>query len=60
IDNQIDCVVTKNSGGPLTHAKLDAARDLGIDVVMVQRPQLPKVTHVATSAAEVAEIIDSL
>lgn len=60
IDNQIDCVVTKNSGGPLTHAKLDAARDLGIDVVMVQRPQLPKVTHVATSAAEVVEIIDSL
>ncbi|GAA4801168.1 cobalt-precorrin-6A reductase [Corynebacterium canis] len=40
-DNQIDCVVTKNSGGELIRAKLDAARELGIPVVMVQRPELP-------------------
>ena len=37
----IDAVVTKNSGGKLTHAKLQAAQDLGIDVVMIQRPDLP-------------------
>jgi precorrin-6A/cobalt-precorrin-6A reductase len=31
-------VVTKNSGGAATRAKLAAARTLGIDVVMVERP----------------------
>ena len=34
----IDVLVTKNSGGPLTEGKLDAARDLCIPVVMVSRP----------------------
>ncbi|MDO5077386.1 cobalt-precorrin-6A reductase [Corynebacterium sp.] len=56
-DNQIDCVVTKNSGGDLTRAKLDAARELGVAVVMVQRPQLPggpqvRVVHTAQQARD--------
>jgi precorrin-6A/cobalt-precorrin-6A reductase len=34
----IDVLVTKNSGGPLTEGKLDAARDLGIPVIMISRP----------------------
>ncbi|GAC1420366.1 MAG: cobalt-precorrin-6A reductase [Candidatus Velthaea sp.] len=37
----IDCVVTKNSGGAATQAKLLAARSLGIPVVMVARPARP-------------------
>jgi len=37
----IDLLVTKNSGGPMTSAKLTAAADLGIEVVMVERPALP-------------------
>ncbi|AKK03126.1 cobalt-precorrin-6A reductase [Corynebacterium epidermidicanis] len=41
VGNQIDCLVTKNSGGQLTAAKLEAARSLGIPVVMVERPPLP-------------------
>ncbi len=41
IDNQIDVVVTKNSGGP-TYNKLVAARELGVDVIVVDRPALPK------------------
>jgi len=36
--HHIDVLVTKNSGGPLTEGKLDAARDLAIPVVMVGRP----------------------
>ncbi|MDO4928626.1 MAG: cobalt-precorrin-6A reductase [Corynebacterium sp.] len=40
IGNQIDCLVTKNSGGELTRAKLDAARDLGVSVLMIERPPL--------------------
>jgi precorrin-6A/cobalt-precorrin-6A reductase len=37
----IGLLVTKNSGGPMTAAKLQAARDLGVQVVMVARPALP-------------------
>ena len=56
-DNQIDCVVTKNSGGELTRAKLVAARELGITVIMVQRPQLPKVKTVVHTPAEVLRVL---
>ncbi len=35
---RIDVLVSKNSGSPETYAKLAAARDLGIPVVMIDRP----------------------
>jgi precorrin-6A/cobalt-precorrin-6A reductase len=44
----IDVLVTKNSGGPLTEGKLDAARDLGIPVVMVSRPAAAAAESVTT------------
>jgi precorrin-6A/cobalt-precorrin-6A reductase len=48
-EHGIGLLVTKNSGGPLTAAKLAAARNLGAGVVMVARPPLPDgVTAVAT------------
>ena len=40
-DARIDVVVTKNSGGEATRAKLDAARDLGLPVIMIARPPEP-------------------
>lgn len=39
--HSIDWVVAKNAGGEATRGKLDAARHLGVPVVMVQRPALP-------------------
>lgn len=37
----IDLLVTKNSGGVHTEAKLEACRGEGIPVVMIDRPRLP-------------------
>ena len=49
MQHRIQVVVTKNSGGTMTQAKLQAAQDLGIDVVMIRRPDLPNgVRTVAT------------
>jgi precorrin-6A/cobalt-precorrin-6A reductase len=38
-DERIDVLVTKNSGGKATAAKLAAARALNIEVIMVERPK---------------------
>jgi precorrin-6A/cobalt-precorrin-6A reductase len=47
----IDLLVTKDSGGELAAAKLQAARERGIPVVMVARPETPPgVTAVQTVA----------
>jgi len=35
--HRIDALVTKNSGGSATYAKIEAARQLGIEVIMVER-----------------------
>ncbi len=43
----VDVVVTKNSGGP-GRGKLDAARSLGMAVVMIARPPMPEAERVAT------------
>ena len=53
-DYQIKAIVSKNSGGSATYAKIVAARELGIPVVMVQRPARPegeKVTDIKEAIA---------
>jgi precorrin-6A/cobalt-precorrin-6A reductase len=40
---RIEVLVSKNSGTPSTYAKIEAARQLGLPVIMVARPSLPAV-----------------
>lgn len=54
--HRVDVLVTKDSGGPLTAAKLTAARRLRIPVVMVERPAHPPVPVVSTVAEALAWI----
>ncbi|MGL5804408.1 MAG: cobalt-precorrin-6A reductase [Xenococcaceae cyanobacterium] len=42
IKYQIEAIVSKNSGGDATSAKIIAARELGLPVVMVKRPSMPE------------------
>ncbi len=53
-DRDVRCIVTKNSGGDAARAKLDAARELGVPVIMVRRPARPDGEHVATITDAVA------
>ncbi|GGF06073.1 precorrin-6A reductase [Aliidongia dinghuensis] len=50
----IDLVVSKNSGGPATYAKIAAARALGLPVVMVERPARPATDEAGSLEAVVA------
>jgi len=56
-EHRIEVVVSKNSGGAATYGKIAAARALGIDVVMVRRPDLPDVPS-AETVDELAAMVD--
>ncbi len=53
-DYQIQAIVSKNSGGDATYAKIIAARELNLPVIMVKRPIVPECDRVGdiTSAIE--------
>ncbi len=58
-EKRIDVLVSKNSGGEETYAKIAAARALGLPVVMVARPHKP-VGVTLTSAADAMSWLEGL
>jgi precorrin-6A/cobalt-precorrin-6A reductase len=58
--HRIDALVTKNSGGEMTRAKLDAAAALDVSVVMVARPPLPADVLSVGTVPEAAEWVGGL
>ena len=49
---RVNLIVAKNSGGTGARAKLDAARNLGLPVILIDRPSLPP-RRIARDVAEV-------
>lgn len=49
--HQIDLLVSKNAGGTAARAKIDVARELGIEVIMIDRPEVPNRVEVKSIAA---------
>ncbi|WP_295541261.1 cobalt-precorrin-6A reductase [uncultured Thiohalocapsa sp.] len=58
--HNIDCIVCKNSGGSASAAKLQAARERGIPVVMRERPPRPALPAAADVAAALVWLRDVL
>ena len=62
--HRIELIVTKDSGGSATEAKLHAARACGVPVIMVSRPPMPSLTgieaHVFPTVAEMLQHVQAL
>jgi len=55
-DHAIDYIVSKNSGGPATYAKIEAARTAGIPVVMIHRP----LKHSVPTVERIEDVLSAL
>ncbi len=57
---QIDLLISKNSGGTATEAKLTAARELAIEVFMLERPELPPADQIFRSINRCVAAVQAL
>ncbi|UZE97483.1 precorrin-6A reductase [Alkalimarinus alittae] len=57
--HNVDALVSKNSGGESTVAKIQAARALGVPVYMLERPTLPKADEIFTDSASCERFVVS-
>ena len=56
-ERKIDVIVSRNSGGSATYPKIEAARILGLPVIMIARPAKPA-GHIVTSAEAAVTWLD--
>lgn len=56
---QIDVLISKNSGSDSTEPKLDIAREHGVPVLILKRPELPEVDRVFRTVDEVLRALES-
>lgn len=54
---QIDVLVSKNSGSAATEPKLEVARERGVPVLVLKRPELPEVDQLFGSVAQLREAL---
>ncbi|TQS45661.1 cobalt-precorrin-6A reductase [Cryptosporangium phraense] len=59
-EHRIEVVVTKDSGGSATYPKLAAARELGLPVVMIDRPAPPPDVTTVLTPTDAAQWLASL
>lgn len=57
---EFDVVISKNSGGAATEAKLDVARERGLPVLMLERPRLPDVDRTFDTTDTLLAALDTL
>jgi precorrin-6A/cobalt-precorrin-6A reductase len=53
--HEIEVMIVKNSGGSASYAMIVAARELGIEVIVINRPFVPDIAH----AKNVAEVVQA-
>ncbi|MGF6723556.1 precorrin-6A/cobalt-precorrin-6A reductase [Paraburkholderia sp. GAS41] len=58
--SRTDVVISKNSGGLATEAKLEVARERGLPVIMLRRPDLPSVEREFTQAVDLLDALRTL
>ncbi|MDU9005699.1 cobalt-precorrin-6A reductase [Sedimentitalea todarodis] len=58
-DHGIELVVSKNAGGTGARSKIDAAREMGLPVLMIDRPPIPPRTEVQTPAQVISWLAHS-
>lgn len=54
--HDITHLVTKNAGGAQTRAKIDAAAELGLPILVIRRPELPPAPEVTTVEAAISVV----
>lgn len=59
VDNRFDVLISKNSGGDATEAKLQIAREMQLPVLMLKRPALPPADREFSSIAELVAALPS-
>jgi precorrin-6A/cobalt-precorrin-6A reductase len=59
-ENRFDVIVSKNSGGAATEAKLEVARERGLPIIMLRRPGLPDVERIFETTDALLAALETL